>query len=734
MENFKIDVDSDGIALVTFDVPGRSMNTVTGSVMRELVELVNTIKGDDKIKGAVICSGKASGFCAGADLGELNERGAAGAAAAPKSEEEKLKAQFEQSFTLNKSLRALETCGKPVAIALEGLALGGGLEIALACHYRVAADNSKIKFGLPEAKVGLLPGAGGTQRLPRLIGVQNAAMMILQGADKSPQEAKSLGFINEVVPAGSTIEAAKTWVKANPKAVAPWDVKGYKVKDNPYSPGGAMASVGGNAMVSKQTNLNYPAQRHILSCIYEGTQVPIDAALRIESRYFIKTANTPQAKGMIRSLFVSMQALAKGANRPQGVPDYPIKKVAVIGAGLMGAGIAYVQAKAGIDTVLIDVSQESADKGKDYSKRIVDKDVSRGKITKEKGEEILARIKPTTDYAAIKNADLVVEAVFENPALKAEVTKKAEAQLAATAVFGSNTSTLPITGLAEASARPANFIGIHFFSPVERMGLVEIIMGAKTTQETLAKAIDYVLKIKKTPIVVNDFRGFYTSRCFGTYTTEGIEMLSEGIAPAIIENVGRQAGMPMGALEVSDSVGLDTALKIGRQMAEAMQQDHSKDPRGALLAWLVEDKGRVGRKGGKGFYEYGDDGKPTRIWPDLSQKIEVKVKECPPALKEELTKRFLFRQCIEVARCFEEGVITDPRDADVGSILAWGFAPYTGGCVSYIDLFWGAKKFVEEADRLADTYGERFRPNKLLRDMAAKGETFYERFGAKQAA
>jgi 3-hydroxyacyl-CoA dehydrogenase/enoyl-CoA hydratase/3-hydroxybutyryl-CoA epimerase len=734
MENFKIDVDGDGIALVTFDVPGRSMNTVTGSVMRELVELVNTIKGDDKIKGAVICSGKTSGFCAGADLGELNERGAAGAAAAPKSEEEKLKAQFEQSFTLNKSLRALETCGKPVAIALEGLALGGGLEIALACHYRVAADNPKIKFGLPEAKVGLLPGAGGTQRLPRLIGVQNAAMMILQGADKSPQEAKSLGFINEVVPAGSTIEAAKTWVKANPKAVAPWDVKGYKVKDNPYSPGGAMASVGGNAMVSKQTNLNYPAQRHILSCIYEGTQVPIDAALRIESRYFIKTANTPQAKGMIRSLFVSMQALAKGANRPQGVPDYPIKKVAVIGAGLMGAGIAYVQAKAGIDTVLIDVSQESADKGKDYSKRIVDKDVSRGKITKEKGEEILARIKPTTDYAAIKNADLVVEAVFENPALKAEVTKKAEAQLAATAVFGSNTSTLPITGLAEASARPANFIGIHFFSPVERMGLVEIIMGAKTTQETLAKAIDYVLKIKKTPIVVSDFRGFYTSRCFGTYTTEGIEMLSEGIAPAVIENVGRQAGMPMGALEVSDSVGLDTALKIGRQMAEAMQQDHSKDPRGALLAWLVEDKGRVGRKGGKGFYEYGEDGKPTRIWPDLSQKIEVKVKECPPALKEELTKRFLFRQCIEVARCFEEGVITDPRDADVGSILAWGFAPYTGGCVSYIDLFWGAKKFVEEADRLADTYGERFRPNKLLRDMAAKGETFYERFGAKQAA
>jgi 3-hydroxyacyl-CoA dehydrogenase/enoyl-CoA hydratase/3-hydroxybutyryl-CoA epimerase len=733
MENFKIDVDGDGIALVTFDVPGRSMNTITGSVMRDLVQLTDTVKSDDKIKGVVITSGKASGFCAGADLGEMNQRGA-GDASAPKSEEEKLKAQFEGSFTLNKTLRALETCGKPVAVALEGLALGGGLEIALACHYRVAADNPKIKFGLPEAKVGLLPGAGGTQRLPRLIGVQNAAMMILQGADKSPQEAKSLGFINEVVPAGTTVEAAKAWVKANPKAVAPWDVKGYKVKDHPFTPGGGMASVGGNAMVSKQTNLNYPAQRHILSCIYEGTQVPIDAALRIESRYFVKTANTPQAKGMIRSLFVSMQALSKGGNRPQGIPEYAVKKVAVIGAGLMGAGIAYVQAKAGIETVLLDVSQEAAEKGKAYSKRIVDKDVSRGKLSKEKGDELLARITPSTDYALIKGSDLVVEAVFESPALKAEVTKKAEAFLGETAVFGSNTSTLPITGLAEASVRPKNFIGIHFFSPVERMGLVELIRGKDTTDETVAKAIDYVLKIKKTPIIVNDFRGFYTSRCFGTYPAEGVEMLMEGIAPAIIENVGRQCGMPMGALEVSDSVGLDTALKIGKTNAELNQQDYKKDPRAAMLSWLVEDKGRVGRKGGKGYYEYGDDGKPTRIWPGLAEKIEVKTKECPPALKEELTKRFLFRQCIEVARCFEEGVITDPRDADVGSILAWGFAPYSGGCISYIDLFWGTKKFVEEADRLADKYGDRFRPNKLLRDMAAKNESFYERFGAKKAA
>ena len=309
----------------------------------------------------------------------------------------------------------------------------------------------------------------------------------------------------------------------------------------------------------------------------------------------------------------------------------------------------------------------------------------------------------------------------------------AEEQLGENAVFGSNTSTLPITGLAEASSRPENFIGIHFFSPVERMGLVEIIMGEKTTQETLAKSIDYVLAIRKTPIVVNDSRGFYTSRCFGTYTQEGMAMLAEGIKPAIIENVGRQSGMPMGALEVSDSVGLDTALKVGRQMAQAAGMDYSGNELGQMMAWIVEDKGRVGRKAGKGFYDYGDNGKPTRIWPDLNEQIEVKVDECPPEMKRELINRFLVRQAIEVARCFEEGVITDARDADIGSILAWGFAPYTGGCCSYIDLMWGIRDFVAEADRLADKYGDRFRPNDLLRDMAAKGEGFYDRFAPADA-
>ena len=433
---------------------------------------------------------------------------------------------------------------------------------------------------------------------------------------------------------------------------------------------------------------------------------------------------------MIRSLFLSMQALAKGGNRPAGYATTKFSKVAVIGAGLMGAGIAYVQAQAGIPTILVDVSKENAEKGKDYSRRLVEKAISRGKSTQEKGAALLDLITTTDNYDDIKGADLVIEAVFENEELKAKITAMAEAQLADTAVFGSNTSTLPITGLAKASARPANFIGIHFFSPVERMGLVEIIMGEDTSEETLAKSIDYVLAIRKTPIVVNDARGFYTSRCFGTYTREGMEMLAEGIKPAIIENVGRQSGMPMGPLEVSDSVGLDTALKVTRASAEAMGVDIQGDDRTQFLAWLVEDNGRVGRKAGKGFYDYNEKGKPDRLWPDLNSRLEVTTDECPPELKKHLINRFLIRQAIEVARCFEEGVITDARDADIGSILAWGFAPYTGGCASYMDLIWGIPEFVAEADRLAEQYGERFKVPQLLRDMAANGETFYSRFPA----
>ena len=736
LETFGWDVDADGIAVATYDVPGRSMNTLTGKAVADIVAIANEVASNDAIKGLVITSGKPTGFCAGADLGEMGDS-AGGGGKADMDEQAMLKAKFDAGFTLNKTLRQLETCGKPVACALNGLALGGGLEVALACHYRVAAnDNPRIQFGLPEAKIGLLPGAGGTQRLPRLIGIMEASQYILEGKPMDAEKAAKLGVVNELAPTAELVDRAKAWIKANPDAKAPWDTKGFRVPGGVPNqhPMATQVATMGNAMISSKTYGNYPAQVNILKCIYEGIQVPIDAGLRIETRYFVDTQQRPEAKGMIRSLFLSMQELSKGASRPAGYEKYELKKIAVLGAGLMGAGIAHVQAMAGIETVLLDVSMEGAEKGKAYSKRILDKQVSRGKMTQEKADGILSLITPSTDYSLIKGADLVVEAVFEDTELKAKVTKMAEEHLGDTAVMGSNTSTLPITGLAEASVRPENFIGIHFFSPVERMGLVEIIMGDKTSEETLAKTIDYVLKIRKTPIVVNDFRGFYTSRCFGTYTQEGMEMLMEGIKPAIIENVGRQCGMPMGALEVSDSVGLDTALKIGRQMAKAMGVDANEAPSSQFMAWLVEDKGRVGRKAGKGFYEYGDDGKPVRLWPDVAEKIEIKVEECSPELKQELTKRFLFRQCIEVARCFEEGVITDARDADIGSILAWGFAPYTGGCVSYMDLKWGIKAFVAEADRLADAYGERFRPNAMLRDMAEKGESFYDRFPPAKAA
>ncbi len=735
LETFKFDIDPDGVALATFDVPGRSMNTLTARAVADLAAIAEEVASNAAIKGLVITSGKTSGFCAGADLGELG--GGSGASSGGGGEgnpEHKLKAAFERSFALNKILRGLETCKKPVAAAINGLALGGGLEVVLACHYRIAAnDNPKLQLGLPEAKVGLMPGGGGTQRLPRLMGAQAAAPFLLQGESMTAEQAKSNGVIHDLAPAAELVDRARVWVKANPNAKAPWDMPGYRIPGGgPNDAKGAPVFTFGSAMLAKQTWGNYPAQKHILSAVYEGLIVPMDAALRIESRYFVKTLMTPEAKGMIRSLFLSMQELGKGASRPGSYPKYDVKKAVVIGAGLMGAGIAYVQAKAGIETILIDTTQEAADKGKEYSRRIVDKDVSRGKTTKEKGEALLALITPTTDYEQARGADIVVEAVFENPGIKAEVTRRIEAVLGETAVMGTNTSTLPITGLAEASVRPDNFIGIHFFSPVERMGLVEIIKGKATSEETLAKTMDYVLKIRKTPVAVNDVRGFYTSRVFGTYPEEGMTMLAEGIAPAIVENVGRMAGMPMGPLEVSDSVGLDTIVKIGRESAKAAGKSYEQNPVGDVMAWIVEAQGRVGRKAGKGFYDYNEQGKPSRIYPDIGKKVEVKISECPPALKIELTKRLLFRQCVEVARCFEEGVITDARDADIASILAWGFAPYSGGVCSYMDMKIGIPTFVEECDRLAEAYGERFRPNALLRDMAAKGETFYSRFPSRE--
>jgi 3-hydroxyacyl-CoA dehydrogenase/enoyl-CoA hydratase/3-hydroxybutyryl-CoA epimerase len=723
MENFNIEVDADGIALVTFDVPGRSMNTITMKVMAELPELVERLKTDAAIKGAVLTSGKDNGFCAGADLTELSARAGDGSA----------KQLFDILYGLQTSLRGLETCGKPVAAAINGLALGGGFEMVLACHYRVAGDDARIQLGLPEGKVGLIPGGGGTQRVSRMIGVMAAAPVLLESKIMRPKEALGAGLINEVVAKGSEVEAAKAWIKAKGDAVQPWDKSGFKIPGGgPYTPQGFPIFMVGIAQIRQKTFGNYPAQVNMMKAVYEGLQLPMDAALRVESRYFVKTMMTPQAKGMIRSLFVSMQELGKGAARPEGVARTDIKKVTVLGAGMMGAGIAYVQAMAGIETVLIDVKQEAADKGRAHVEELLKKRVGRGQMTPEKMAATLALVTATTDYAQVRGSDLVVEAVFENREIKAEVTRKAEAELGETAVFGSNTSTLPITGLAEASVRPERFIGVHFFSPVDKMMLVEIIKGEKTGDEATAAAIDYVLKIKKTPIVVHDSRGFYTSRCFMTFLQEGMEMLIEGVAPAIIDNVGRMTGMPRGPLEMTDDVALDLAHKIVEQTAKDLGPAYTPGLMDALLHKLVVDLGRFGRKNGKGFYDYPDSGS-KRLWPGLAEIAPVKVKETDPALVEELKTRLLYRQAVEAARCFEEGVVTDARDADVGAILGWGFAPWTGGPLSMIDAV-GAKAFVETCDRLAAAYGPRFTPPKLLREMAAKGERFYGGAASAEAA
>jgi 3-hydroxyacyl-CoA dehydrogenase / enoyl-CoA hydratase / 3-hydroxybutyryl-CoA epimerase len=728
MNNFTLAIDEKGIALITFDVPGRSMNTLTAEVVGEIGELVKRISTDAAIKGAVITSGKKSGFCAGADLGELG----GGSMGTGTGGEAALRAAYDGSYTLNKLFRGIETCGKPVAAALNGLALGGGLEIALACHYRVVADTPKIQLGLPEAKVGLLPGAGGTQRLPRLLGAMKALPLLLEGKTVSPQEALALGFVHAVVPADQVVAAATEWVATKGDPVAPWDKKEFKIPGGgPYSPATSQVFMMGNAMLRKQSYGNYPAQLNIMKAVYEGLQVPIEAALRIESRYFAKTATTPQAAGMIRTLFLSMDQLGKGAMRPAGFEKSEAKKVSVLGAGMMGAGIAYVQAMAGIETVLIDTTQEGADRGKDYSRKLTEKAIKRGKMTQEKADALLALIHPTTDYNAISGSDLVVEAVFEDRALKADVTKRAEAQLAETAVFGSNTSTLPITGLAEVSLRPEKFIGIHFFSPVDRMGLVEIIMGSRTSQETLAKAIDYVLKIKKTPIVVNDSRGFYTSRCFGTFVQEGLEMLVEGIAPAIIDNVGRATGMPRGPLEMNDDVALDLSYKVREQARKDLGDAYQAGPVDALIAKMVTELGRLGRKNGRGFYDYAADG-TKKLWHGLADLAPVSTENADPALVEEIRTRLLYRQAVEAARCMAENVATTPREADVGAILGWGFAPWTGGPISLIEGV-GVAKFVETCDRLAQKYGARFAPPQMLRDMAAKGEGFYTKAVAKAA-
>ena len=703
------DLDADGILTLTIDLPNRSMNVINAEFGADFEPACKRAIEDDDVKGVVITSAKDS-FVAGADIDMIFPITDA--------------AEAEQAAKgLAEGLRALETCGKPVAAAMNGTALGGGLEICLACHYRVAIDNPKAKIGLPEVKLGLLPGAGGTQRLPRMIGIQASLPLILEGKELNPAKAKAAGIVDDLASdRDDRMAKAKAWVKATPKASQPWDQKGFKYPGgDAKSPKMAQVLAIAPSMLRDKTKGNYPAPENILSCVVEGSLVDFDSAMTVEARYFANCVVSQVSKNMIGTLWFQLNAIKRGASRPDGFEPYKTKKVGILGAGMMGAGIAYVSAKAGIDVVLKDVSQAAADKGKAYSEMLQDKAIKRGRSTPEKKAELLGRIDATDSYDGMADCDLIIEAVFEDRDLKAKVTQDTEAVLPETATFASNTSTLPISGLAQASKRPEQFIGLHFFSPADKMPLVEIIKGEKTNPETLAKAFDYVLQIRKTPIVVNDSRGFYTSRVFATYVNEGMAMLAEGVPPMVIERAGLQAGMPVGPLALHDEVSLSLSWHIMEQTRkdfEAEGKDFPKSPGYDVVDKMVNELDRVGKKSGKGFYDYPDGGKKA-VWPELTQHFPSKDSYDFDTLVE----RFGTIQALETARCMEEGVVESVADANIGSIFGWGFAPHEGGTLQYINAR-GVDAFVEQCQAFAKDCGPRFEPAELLVKMAADGKTF----------
>ncbi|KQS81050.1 3-hydroxyacyl-CoA dehydrogenase [Rhizobium sp. Leaf384] len=731
--NFTIETDGDGIALVTWNMPDKSMNVFTADVLRELSAINDAVVKDEAIKGVVFTSGKST-FSGGADLSMIKGMFTFQAEEKKKNPDTAAEKLFELCGEMTGLFRRIETSGKPWVSAINGTCMGGAFELSLACHGRAASNSKAVKIALPEVKVGIFPGAGGTQRVPRLTNAQDALQMMTTGQTLTPQRARALGLVHELAAPEALIDAAKAMIKNGLKPVQPWDEKGFK------APGGSMWSAAGaqlwpaaSGILRRETYGNYPGALAIVKCVYEGLQVPFDTALKIEQRYFTQILQTTEAFSMIRSLFISMQELGKGARRPAGVPKSEFRHVGVVGAGFMGASIAYVTAAAGIPVTLIDRDLEAATKGRTHSENLVKDSVAKGRMTQEKGEQLLALITPSADYADLKTADFVIEAVFEDRTVKKDVIAAVEAVLSPDAIFASNTSTLPITGLAETSKRPAQFIGVHFFSPVEKMMLTEVILGKETGDAALARALDYVAAIKKTPIVVNDTRGFYVNRCVFRYIHEAYDMLIEGVPAAMIENVAKMAGMPVGPLSLNDEVAIDLSQKILKATVADLGAQAVDPAHLALVNKLVDDLGRRGRKNGKGFYDYPEKPAKKHIWAGLkdlypqtpADEIDVQT----------IKDRFLVTIALEAARTVEEGIVTDPREADVGSILGFGFAPYTGGTLSYIDGM-GAKAFVALCERLAARYGDHFAPTQLLVDMAAKGETFYGRFDpyAKVAA
>lgn len=732
MADFTLTTDAEGIATITWDVPGKSMNVMTFQGLEELGNCVDAALADDAVKGIVITSGKEGSFAGGMDLnvlGSLRERAG----------DDPARGLFEGVMDMHRLLRKIELAGmdpktkkggKPIAAALPGTAAGIGLELPLACHRIFAADNPKARIGLPEIMVGIFPGAGGTTRLVRKLGAMAAAPFLLEGKMVSPDKAKAAGLIDEVV--ADPVAAAREWVLNAKDAdlVKPWDAKGYKMPGGaPYHPAGFMTFVGANAMVNGKTRGAYPAPKALLSAVYEGALVDFDTALRIEARWFTSIMLNPSSGAMIRSLFLNKEALEKGAVRPAGIPDQRVSKLGVLGAGMMGAGIALVSALAGIEVVLIDRDQESADRGKAYSETYMDKGIKRGKATPEKKEKVLSLITPTPDLEKLEGCDLIIEAVFEDPKVKAEMTQKVERIIPEDCIFATNTSTLPITELAEASQRPDQFIGIHFFSPVEKMLLVEIIKGQKTGERAVAKALDYVRQIRKTPIVVNDARFFYANRCIIPYLNEGMRLVTEGVALPLIDHAAEQLGFPVGPLQLVDETSIDLAARIARATKAAMGAAYPESPADELVFWM-EEQGRLGRKAKAGFFDYDEKGKRQGYWKGMAEKYPLADPQ--PALSE-VQDRLMFAQVLEAVRALEEGVLEDIREGDVGAILGWGFAPWSGGPFSWLDIK-GAAWAAQRCDQLAEKYGARFACPVLLREMAEKDESFYDRFAPENKA
>ena len=731
MTSFTSTTDAEGVTTITWDLEGRSMNVLTEDGIRELDVAIDAALANEDVKGIVITSGKPD-FAGGMDLAVIaGMKEAAG--------DDPARGLFEGIMAMHGLLRKIERAGmdpktlkggKPVAWAAPGLSAGIGTEIGLACHRRFLADTPKAKVGLPEILVGLFPGAGGTTRVSRMLGLMAAAPILLEGKMLAPKLAKGAGLVDEVVPPEELLSRARAWVLSakEDEIVKPWDRKGWKMPGGaPYHPGGFMTFVGASAMVAGKTQGVYPAPKAMLSAIYEGALVAFDTALRIEARWFTSILLNPSSSAMIRSLFLNKQALEKGAVRPT-LPDESVKKLGILGAGMMGAGIAYVAAMAGIEVVLIDRDQESADRGRAHAEGILDEGVRRRKTTPEKKDEVLARIAASQDYAALSGCDLVVEAVFEDLGVKAEATGNAEAHLPKDAIFATNTSTLPISELAKSSRNPEQYIGIHFFSPVHKMMLVEIIKGRKTGDRAVAKALDFVRQIRKTPIVVNDSRFFYANRCIIPYLNEGVRMVAEGIEPALVENAAKQLGFPLGPLQLSDEVSIDLGVKIAKATKAAMGDAYPESPADDVLFHLFEE-GRLGRKAKAGFYTYDEKGKRQLLWTGLREHWPP-LSDQPDVIR--VQHRLAMIQTLEAIRALEQGVLMDIREGDVGAILGWGFMPWSGGPFSWIDML-GPANAVEICDELAAAEGERFAPPQLLCEMAELGETFYGRFGTESS-